>query len=141
MTTLQDPTYGAVEYICLRMRKQDREEILGLMDHDSPLQLAMEMMTVIKSKGRGVVAYHNGKPTGLMAFVEMRSGVWEVWMCGTEDFNAVVFALARWCRKEANNILTICKGHRLQATSRADYSEAHKLIRGLGGKAEGAPLR
>jgi hypothetical protein len=138
---LSDLDYHAVEFLCLNLRPQDRDEILGLMDHDNPLMLAAQMTHQVRNSGRGRIAWHKGKPAALMAFVELRPGVWEVWMCGTEDFKSVAFDLARWCRKEANDILTVCKGHRLQATSRADYEEAHKLIRALGGKAEGAPLR
>jgi hypothetical protein len=138
---LADLDYFAVEYLALNMRPQDREEVLGLMDHDNPLQLAAEVTHQIRNKGRGRIAWHRGRPAALMAFVEIRSGVWEVYMFGTEYFKSVAFELARWCRKEANDILTHCKGHRLQATSRADYHEAHKLIRALGGIAEGSPLR
>jgi hypothetical protein len=138
---LTETDYYAVEYICLHMRKEDREEILGLMPHDSTIQLATEMTHMMRNQGRGRIAWHKGRPAALMAFIELRSGVWEVWMCGTEDFKNVAFELARWCRKEANDILKHCKGHRLQATSRADYHEAHKLIRALGGIPEGPPLR
>lgn len=133
---LADLDYFAVEFLCLNMRPQDRDEVLGLMDHDNPLRLAAEVTHQIRNNGRGKIAWHKGRPAALMAFVEIRSGVWEVFMFGTEDFKAVAFELARWCRKEANDILQHCKGHRLQATSRADYDEAHKLIRALGGKPE-----
>ena len=53
-------------------------------------------------------------------------------------FIALLFALPllKWFRTEANEILTVCKGHRLQCDSRADYEEAHKMIRAFGGVEE-----
>lgn len=131
----------SLEYICLNMREGDRKEVFALMEHSDPLRLAHEAAHMIRNKGRGRIAWHKGRPAALMAFTEMRPGVWEVWMFGTDDFRACVFALMRWCRKEANDILTVCNGHRLQCHSMAGYTEAHKLIMGMGGKPEGEPLR
>ena len=138
---LTDLDYLAVEFICLHMRPQDREEVFGLVGHDDQLRFAMETTGYIRNAGRGRIAWWNGRPAALMAFVELRPGVWEVWSFGTEDFQRVALELMRWCRKEANDILQHCKGHRLQCYSRADYADAHKLIGAMGGTSEGPPLR
>jgi hypothetical protein len=138
---LTDIDYFAIEYIVMHMRPRDHDEVFGIINHDDPLQFAMDATGYIRNAGRGRVAWHNGRPAGLMAFVELRPGVWEVWAFGTEDFQPVVFELMRWCRKEARDILRHCKGHRLQCYSRADYGEAHKLIAAMGGKREGSVLR
>lgn len=133
---LSDINLYDLEYICLHMREQDRIEVLGLQSHDSPLRLAYEATHYIRNNGRAQIAWYKGRPAALFAFVETRSGVWEVWMFGTDDFRNVALDLMRWCRKTANDILSNAKGHRLQAMSRAGYDEAHKLIRAMGGVEE-----
>lgn len=138
---LADLDYFSVEYICLHMRERDREEVFGLVPHDDPLRMAMDATGYIRNGGRGKIAWHKGRPAALMAFVELRPGVWEVWAFGTDDFEAVALELMRWCRKEANDILKHSKGHRLQCYSRSDYERAHKMIKAMGGEAEGPPLR
>lgn len=133
---LTDLDLHSVEYICLNMRERDRIEIMGLRPHDSAIRLAWEAYHHIINSGRGKVAWANGKPAAMAAFVESHPGVWDVWMCGTTDFKAAAVPLLKWFRTEANEILTVCKGHRLQCDSRADYDEAHKMIKAFGGVAE-----
>lgn len=136
MTTLRDVNLYDIEFICLNMREQDKAEIFGLLQHDNAMRLAYEVTHYARNSGRGKVAWYDGKPAALFAFVEIRTGVWEIWMFGTDAFKSVALDLMRWCRKEANEILTHSKGHRLQAMSRAGYDEAHKLIRAMGGVEE-----
>lgn len=133
---LKDLNLYDLEYICLNIRDQDREEVLGLQNHDSPLRLAYEATHFIRNNGRSKIAWYKGKPAAFFGFAEIRPGVWEIWMFGTEDFKSVALDLMRWCRKEANDILGHAQGHRLQAMSRAGYDEAHKLIRAMGGVQE-----
>jgi hypothetical protein len=133
---LTDIDYFAIEYICLNLREQDKEEILNLRPHDNPLQLAYEAHQGIKNCGRGRISWVKGKPAALAAFTESWPGVWDVWMFGTEDFKAAAIPLLRWVRTEANEILQVCAGHRLQCDSRDGYDEAHKMIRAMGGRPE-----
>lgn len=130
---LTDLNLFAVEYIALNMRECDRAELFGLWPHDAALTFASEATHLLRNKGRARIAYVDGMPAALFGFQESRPGVWEVWMFGTDDFDKAIFPLMRWCRKEANDILTNCRGHRLQAQSRASHTEAHKLIRAMGG--------
>lgn len=138
---LTDIDLGAIEYICLNMRERDRQEILGLRPHDSPIRLAWEAYHQILNFGRGKVSWVRGKPCGLAAFTEGWPGVWDVWMCGTEDFQRGAVPLLKWFRQEANDILSVCKGHRLQCDSRADYEDAHRMIEAFGGVREGVQRR
>ncbi len=138
---LADLDLMSMEFLAYNMRERDRVEIFGLVDHDNPWRFAWDAHHLVLNKGRGKVAWFNGKPAAMAAFVEERPGVWQVWMCGTDDFKAAAMPLLRWFRKEANDILGVCKGHRLQCDSRADYEEAHKMIKAMGGIEEGPPMR
>jgi hypothetical protein len=133
---LTDLTYEALEFICLRMRAQDREEIYGMRSYDNPLQLAMEAHAYIKNNGRARIAWYKGKPCACAAMSEDWPGVWSIWMFGTDDFKNGAIELLRWFRKEANDILTICHGHRIQCDSMSTYTEAHKMIEAMGGRKE-----
>lgn len=138
---LYEPTHAALEYLCFNLRPGDAEEVFGLLNHDAPFRLAWETYHGILNHGRGRVAYVNGRPAAVAAFIEMHSGVWQVWMFGTEDFKKGAFPLLKWFRHEANDILGVCRGHRLQCDSRADYAEAHKMIEGMGGVRESVMRR
>lgn len=122
----------AFEFICINMRESDRTEVFGILPHDSPLQLAYEAAHLIRNKGRGRIAWHDGKPAAVAALTEDHPGTWTAWMFGTDDFKACAVELLRWFRKEANEILTVCEGRRLHADSRFDHHEAHKMLKALG---------
>lgn len=138
---LTDVDYLSLEYVCLNMRACDREEIYAIRNYDNPLQLAMDAHAAIRNLGRGRISWVNGKPAAVAAFTEEWSGVWYVWMFGTDDFKAAAIPLLRWVRTEANDILTVCKGHRLHCDSMVGHDEAHKMIKAMGGLPEGAPMR
>ena len=138
---LTDLTFTDLHYICTHMREKDQQEIYNLRPHDNPLQLAYEAHHIIKNTGRGTISWANGRPAGVGAFTEDWPGAWQVWMFGTDDFVSALIPLMRWIRTEANDILSVCKAHRLQCDSRADYEDAHKLIRSMGGRPEGPPMR
>lgn len=123
------------------MRPEDRAEIFGLLETDNPLELAAMADALVRNRGRGRMAWSQGKPCAVAALTEARPGVWEVTMFGTSAFRAGVVPLMRWFREETRSILTTCKGHRLQCDSRADHHEGHKLIRAMGGRQEGDPMR
>lgn len=133
---LTDIDYNSVEYVVLNMRACDREEIYALRAHDNPLQLAMEAHAAIRNMGRGRIAWVDGKPAAVAAFTEEWPGVWYVWMFGTNDFKAAAIPLLRWVRTEANEILSVCKGHRLHCDSMVGHDEAHKMIKAMGGLPE-----
>lgn len=134
--SLTDVSYNDLEYVCLQMRACDREEIYALRNYDNPLQLAMDAHAAIRNLGRGRISWVKGKPAAVGAFTEEWSGVWYVWMFGTDDFKAAAIPLLRWVRQEANDILTVCKGHRLHCDSMVGHDEAHKMIKAMGGLPE-----
>lgn len=138
---LTDLTLHDLEYVCLNMRAADAEEILAMRPHDSRIRLAWEAYHHILNNGRGKIAWHNGKPAAVSAFTEVWPGRWEVWMFGTDDFKAAAVPLLRWFRHEANDILTICRGNRLECDSRMGHDEAHAMIQAFGGKPEGPPMQ
>lgn len=131
---LADFNLFSLEYICMHMREVDRVEVFGMQHHDSALQLAHEASYLIKNKGRGIIGWSERTrlPAAVGAFTEDWPGAWSVWMFGTDDFKDCAVEMLRWFRKEANDILTVCKGRRLQCDSRFDHEEAHKMLRALG---------
>lgn len=133
-TVLVDLNLFAVEYLAINMRDCDRREVFGIWPHDEELRFAAEVTHILRNKGRSKIAYYNGRPAALFGFsCHLKPNVYDVWMMGTDNFDKAIFPLMRWCRKEANDILSIENAHRLQAQSRADHTEAHKLIRAMGG--------
>lgn len=118
------------------MRESDRAEILAMRPHDSPIMLAWEAYHMIRNGGRGRVAWHNQRPVAFAAFTEAWPGHWNAWMAGTDEFKAVVVPLMRWFRSEAREILSVCKGLRLEADSIATHSDAHRMMLALGAKEE-----
>lgn len=133
---LTDLDYISLEFICLNMRTVDRAEVFALRQHDNPLQLAFEAHAYFRNMGRGKISWVNGRPAAVAAFTEDWPGVWSVSMFGTGDFKAAAIPLLRWVRKEANDILTVCNGHRLQCDSAASHSEAHVMIKAMGAREE-----
>ena len=138
---LSDITLPAIEVICYRMRERDKLEVYALRPHDNPYRLAWEAHAMILNQGRGKIAWHDGRPVALVAFTENWPGVWDVWMFGTDEFKSVAVECVRWARKEVSEILKVCNGHRCQCDSRADYEEAHRLLKALGAHKEGPPMR
>lgn len=118
------------------MRDCDKQEIYALRSYDNPLQLASDAHAAIRNMGRGRISWVNGRPAAVAAFTEEWSGVWYVWMFGTDDFRAAAIPLLRWVRKEANDILEVCAGHRLHCDSMVGHDEAHKMIKAMGGLPE-----
>lgn len=118
------------------MREDDRREIFAIRPHDSPVQLAWESYHYIRNNGRGRIAWHKQRPAAVAAFTEAWPGHWNVWMFGTNDFRAAAVPLIRWIRSEAREILSVCKGHRLEADSLFDHHDAHRMMRALGAKEE-----
>tara|TARA_R110000868_G_scaffold290612_1_gene550814 strand:- start:905 stop:1414 length:510 start_codon:yes stop_codon:yes gene_type:complete len=138
---LTDISIPALEHICLYMRESDRVEVYALRPHDNWYRLTYEMHAHIKGNGRGIIAWHDGKPAGLGAFTELHPGCWEAWMIGTDDFKAVLFELIRWGRRTAREILETQLGNRCQCDSHETHHEAHKLLLAMGAEPEGPPMR
>lgn len=134
MILLRDLNLFAVEYLTFNMRPEDRAELFGVWRHDDELRFASEVTHILRNYGRSKIADIDGKPAALFGFsCHLKPNVYDVWMFGTSEFTKALFPLMRWCRNEANDILAIEKAHRLQAQSRADHHEAHKLIKAMGG--------
>jgi hypothetical protein len=138
---LTEISLPSIEAICYRMRERDKTEVYALRPHDNPYRLAWEVHAVILNQGRGRIAWHDGRPVALMAFTENWPGMWDAWMFGTDEFKSVAINLIRWGRREVVEILKTCNGHRCQCDSRADYDEAHRLLKALGARPEGPPMR
>jgi hypothetical protein len=138
--TLRPLDLPSMEYLCLNLREVDWDEARMLVSHDNRWMLAWNSYHFILNNGRAQVAWHNGRPAGMCAFTENWTGVWQVWSFGTDDYPKVAIELARWFRREAREILSVCKGIRLQCDSRIGHPDAHRYIRAFGGQPEGPPM-
>jgi hypothetical protein len=141
VTQLTEVTLPGLEDICLRLRARDALEIYNVLDHSSPFRLAMEAHYALTARGRGRIAWRNGRPEGVLGFSEQRRGIWDAVAFGTDAFKSVAVDLARYGRRESQAILRDVGAIRLQAESRVEHTEAHAFIRALGGSPEGPPKR
>ena len=86
--------------------------------------------------GRGRVAWHDGRPAGVMGFFEPWTGQWEAVSFGTDAFASVAGSLMRYARREMGSILVECGARRLQAASHEGNADGHRFIEALGGRLE-----
>ena len=136
---VSEPTYHALQSICLNLREVDAVEIYNLRPHDSWRKLAMEAWHMMTNEGRGVVAWIGPHPVATVGFVERWPGTWEIMMFGTDDLPKVALPLMQWARKQIKDLVANHGGRRLQCDSRMGHDEAHKFLRALGAVEEGPP--
>lgn len=86
--------------------------------------------------GRGRVAWHDGRPAGVLGYYEPWPGQWEAVAFGTDAFRHVGTQLGRYGLKEMRAILRDVGARRLQADSHADNADGHRFIKALGGQQE-----
>lgn len=139
--TLSEITLPDLEYVCLNMRPEDREEILNIRPHDNLLMLAWEAAALIRNMGRGRVAWFQGRPAAVIAVTEDRSGVWQIMMFGTEFLPSVAFPCMRWARETMRELVGNGTCRRLQCDSRVGHDEAWRFLMALGAEKEGPPMR
>jgi hypothetical protein len=139
-TTLTEPNIYSIESICLNMRESDAVEVFNVMPVAGRMHLAQHTFSAMSNQGRGRVAWYQGRPAALIALTQMRPGVWEIWMFGTDAFRNVAIDCVRWARREARDILDHAEGHRIQCDCRVGHPDAHRLIRAFGAHAEGPPM-
>jgi len=130
----------AVEMVCLNMREADRLEVYPIAPHDSPLRLAAETVIAVRNQGRGAVAWHDGRPHGVMAFVERWPGVWDAIAYGTDKWSAVSVSLVRWAHRELRQLQQTGLIQRLEACSRFGNTDVEKFLLRLGAAKEGPPM-
>ena len=131
----------ALDYICLNLRDVDKREIYNVLDHDNPIMLAFQAHYVGVSKGRGRIAWWDGRPAVYIAFCEDRPGVWTISMFGTDDFKSVAFECMRWARATIPELINERNGRRLQCDSHVEHHEAHRFLTALGAVKEGPPMK
>ncbi len=133
---LTEPTLRDMEFIAIHLRPEDWVEISNLLEHDSPLLFAHQAYALMTSRGRGRIAWHDGRPAGAVAFIEHRKGVWDIQLYGTVDLKAAMKPILRWIRETIPELRNDFGGVRLQADSHVDHVEAHKFLKGLGAEPE-----
>lgn len=139
---LHDLTLAGVLQVAFNLREPDREEIFGLLAHDSPVVFAYQVIETIRAGGgRGRVVYLEGEPVAVVGFATFRPSVWQIILFGTEQFRMVALDCLKWIRATGQDLVTNHGGRRLQCESRQGHTEAHKFLHRLGARAEGPPMR
>ena len=142
MIRLHELSMFGVQSVCFNMREPDREEIFNLLDHDSPVKLAYQVIEAIRMNGgRGRVAFVGPTPVAVVGFAMFRPGVWQIILFGTDRFKEAAIHMLRWIRENADDLVTNHGGRRLQCESRQGHDEAHAFLRRLGARAEGPLMR
>jgi len=131
---------ASVTYVCLGLRPADQQEIYGLLPHNSPILLALQIMQTFGTNGRARVVWHDGKPSAIVGLAEYRPGVWQVALMGTDDFKQCAKDCLRWLRDTLPEVIEKFGGRRLQCDSHEDHHEAHRFLRTLGARPEGPPM-
>jgi len=138
---LHDLTYHSLEYICLNMRAVDRREIYATQSHDNAILLAKEVFEATKLRGRGRIAWSNGRPSCFAGFIEVWPGNWQIAMFGTDKFKDGAIELLRWIRSTIPELISELGGRRLSCHSWTGHTEAQQFLEALGAEREGPPLR
>ena len=136
MTDIRPISRSAVEFVCLNMRAIDRAEVFGLRGYDLPEAVANETIFAA-AWGRAGVAFHRGRPAAVVGVAPRWPGVWSAWAYGTEDFAKAALSVTRFALKDLKPFVLSRGGHRVEAASRIDHTEAHTWLRALGARDEG----
>jgi len=135
MVTLDAPDYPSLAHICASLRPADREEIYGVLDHDSPDILARQVLDCCRM-GRGVIARSDGEPVAFLGYAVRHPTLGEAFAGGTEKFPMAAMTLTRYALKVMKPELLQAGIRRLQCQSLATHVEAHRWLGWLGFRRE-----
>lgn len=141
MSRASDITFDAVLYIAMHLREANKREIFPLRASDSAYALAWEVHSVLNSRGRGQIAWHNGKPAVLVGVYEPWPTVWGLMMFGTDDFARGAIPALRWLQHTMRDLVDNHGARRLQSETRDGDEEAERFFLRLGARKEGPPMR
>jgi RimJ/RimL family protein N-acetyltransferase len=129
----------ALEWIALNLRDRDKQEILGNMPTDNPLEVAAIVMHATAKKGVGWIGWLNSRPVAALGVFEQWPGNWQIWSFGTDDYRRAAPVFNR--KFDLAMQYAIDHGcHRMECRSHANHVESHRLLTALGAEREG-PLR
>lgn len=126
------PPFEDILYIMQHLRPFDRVEC----DSTSFGEEASWAALVHNAGSYQWAAYVDGLPVAIFGAAARWPGSWSCWCLGTADFPKVALLLARHIRRVAVPALFDAGMQRMDCYALADYPEAHKWCRFLGGTAE-----
>lgn len=132
---LPDPM-AALRRIAKHIRKSDWEEVRGVAGNLSYIELA-HMLSLLS--GFKFVAMNTITQTyyGVGGFLQLRPGVIEGWILGTDRFNQAYIPLTRAIRRDIIPGIKAGGAHRLECKSISTHTEAHRWLEMMGAKCEG----
>jgi len=100
---------------------------------DDPTALALDVM---HWGGLSWAACWNGAPVAALGAVEQWPGVWSCWMFATDDIPHIGLSLTRFAKYRMIPAIRDLGGHRGEARSMVDHTEAHRWLRSIGAREE-----
>lgn len=122
------------DHVGRHLRPSDRDEVAAMTPRGMTLQGVCAWQAVIAKIG--VAITHRGLPAACVGAVELRPGVFEVFMFGTDAWPNVAITATRWVRRMLIPALYLAGAHRAQAASLATHISAHRWLGYLGASIE-----
>lgn len=119
----------AVASIAWRMRPADWREITAMVELEDPDIWAER---IVPASRFGAVALWRDTPTAALGAVQVRPGVFSLWMFATPDWPSVALATTLWCRRVLERELLAAGAHRVECQSIAEHQVAHAWLRQFG---------
>lgn len=119
----------AVASIAWRMRPADWREITAMVELEDPDIWAER---IVPASRFGAVVLWRDTPTAALGAVQVRPGVFSLWMFATPDWPSVALATTLWCRRVLERELLAAGAHRVECQSIAEHQVAHAWLRQFG---------
>lgn len=133
---------GDLLYIARNMRADDHEEIFATRWSQIPNDLVDDCMSAASLPTSFAVIAGLEKPIAVLGAVEIRRGVWDVWMFATDDFQSIGFSMTKYVRKVFIPVLLERGMHRAQCCSISTHTKNHAWLYDQGARVDATkPLR
>lgn len=117
-----------LEFLCFNLRAIDREELVGNLPTENPLEIASIIFNQVARNGCAWCGFMNGRPAAVLGVFENFPGNWQVFSFGSNDYVRVLVCF----RQKWPLMLAYVRdhgGHRIECRSLATHSEAHGFLR------------
>lgn len=136
---LAQPSMFDLAYLCQRMRADEREQwcaLNGVQEYDA--DAAARQLASLPGISFALIG-GDSMPLCAGGFVEVRPGVWQSWMVGSEDGWAKDWrTITKACRKVMDNLLASDRCHRIETLCLASRDLARRwYMKALGESFEG----
>lgn len=136
---LIEPTVADIAYLCQRMRADEQDQFCALnnlAEYDA--NAAARQLVALPGMAFCLLA-DDGLPVAAGGFVQVRPGVWQSWMVGTEDgWEKHWRDLTKACKRVMRGLLDSGTCHRIETVALASRTKAGRwYMKSLGETFEG----